>query len=132
MAAVDTNVLVRFLVQDDPVQLAKVLRLFKHCIEEHQPLFVPITVVLELEWVLRASFKRPKDEIVAVLSGLLSAAELTLESEGAIEVALGTYADGTADFSDCVHVALAIQAGHAPLRTFDKAAAKIEGASLLT
>lgn len=132
MPALDTNVLVRFLVQDGPGQLASAQRLIRRCIEAQQPLFVPITVTLELEWVLRSNFKRPKDEVMAVLSGLLSAAELTLESEAAVEIALGSYAEGSAGFSDCVHAALAVQAGHEPLWTFDKAAAKVDGAALLS
>ena len=132
MPALDTNVLVRFLVQDDAGQLATARRLMERCIAAQQPLFVPITVTLELEWVLRSNFKRPKDEVISVLSGLLSATELALESEGAVEVALASYAEGSADFSDCVHAALAVQAGHKPLWTFDKAAARVDGAALLT
>ncbi|WP_085315001.1 PIN domain-containing protein [Derxia lacustris] len=132
MPALDTNVLVRFLVQDDAAQLAAAQRLINRCVQADEPLFVPVTVTLELEWVLRSNFKRPKVGVLSVLSDLLSTRELTFESEGAIEVALRSYADGTADFSDCVHTALAIQAGYAPLWTFDKAAAKVEGASLLT
>lgn len=61
----------------------------------------------------------------------LSAAELTFESERALEVALQLFRKGPADFADCLHVALAAQAGEQPLWTFDKGAAKVDGAQLL-
>jgi predicted nucleic-acid-binding protein len=92
---------------------------------------VPVTVVLELEWVLRSSFGFAKAEVLLALSSLFSAAELTLESERALEVALQLFRTGTADFADCLHIALATQASEQPLWTFDKGAAKVNGARLL-
>jgi predicted nucleic-acid-binding protein len=64
-------------------------------------------------------------------SSLFSAAELTFESERALEVAQQLFRKGSADFADCLHVALATQAGEQPLWPFDKAAAKVSGAPLL-
>ena len=132
MPALDTNVLVRYIVQDDPTQLATAKRLIRRCITEGLTLFVPVTVVLELEWVLRSSFAFGKDDVLKTLSSLFSATELTLESERALEVALQLYRQGSADFADCLHVALATQAGEQPLWTFDKGAAKVNGAQLLS
>ena len=128
MPALDTNVLVRYLIQDDASQLAAARRLIRKCVDERQTLFVPVTVALELEWVLRASFGYPKDTVILVLSSLLSAAELSFESEQALEVALDLYRKNGADFADCLHVALAAQAGEQPLWTFDKRASKLPGA----
>lgn len=73
--------------------------------------FVPITVTLELEWVLRSNFEFKKEETIGALSDLFSAAELPFESERALEVALDLYRGGTADFADCVHIALAVPYG---------------------
>ena len=131
MPALDTNVLVRYVVQDDQAQLAEARRLIRKCVADGQTLFVPVTVALELEWVLRASFEYAKDEVMEALSSLFSAAELIFESERALEVALQLYRKGSADFADCLHIALAAQAGELPLRTFDKRAAKVTGAQLL-
>jgi predicted nucleic-acid-binding protein len=128
MPALDTNALVRYIVEDDVAQLAAARRLIRKCVSAGQTLFVPVTVTLELEWVLRASFEYAKDEVMEVLSSLFSAAELTFESERALEVALQLYRDASADFADCLHVALAAQAGELPLWTFDKRAAKVNGA----
>ena len=131
MAGLDTNVLVRFLVQDDARQGGAAARLIRSGVEAGGALFVPVTVVLELEWVLRASFGFDKPAILQALFGLMGSFELSFESEGAVELALGTYADGKADFADCLHAALATMAGAQPLWTFDKAAAKVDGARLL-
>ena len=131
MPALDTNVLVRYIVQDDSGQLAVAKRLIDRCIAEGQSLFVPVTVTLELEWVLRASFGYVKDDVLLVLSNLFSASELTFESERALEVALQLYREGSADFADCLHIALATQAGEQPLWTFDKGAARVAGAQLI-
>jgi predicted nucleic-acid-binding protein len=131
MPALDTNVLVRYVVQDDSGQLAAAKRLIGRCVAEGQSLFVSVTVALELEWVLRVSFGYVKDDVLQVLSNLFSAAELTFESERALEVALQLYREGSADFADCLHIALATEAGEQPLWTFDKGAAKVIGAQLL-
>jgi len=132
MPALDTNVLVRYLVRDDNAQLAAAKRLISRSVAENLPLFVPVTVVLELEWVLRSSFHYGKGDVLHVLSNLLSAAELSFESERALEVALQLFRKGAADFADCLHIALAVQAGAQPFWTFDKGAAKIQGARLLS
>lgn len=131
MAALDTNILVRFLVEDDAAQLAAARKLIRKCVRDGETLYVPVTVSLELEWVLRSGFGFGKDAVVATLSRLLAASELSFESEGALEVALVLYGQGAADYSDCLHVALASAAGERPLWTFDKAASKVDGARLL-
>ncbi len=131
MAALDTNILVRFLVEDDAAQLNAARKLIHARVAAGELLHIPVTVALELEWVLRSNFGFAKATVVATLSRLLASNELSFESEGALEVALVLYSQGAADYSDCLHVALASAAGEQPLWTFDKAAAKIDGARLL-
>ena len=122
----------RHIVQDDAAQLAAAKRLIRRCVAEGWTLFVPVTVVLELDWVLRSSFELGKDEVLMTLAGLFSAADLTFESERALQVALQLFRKGgSADFADCLHIALATPAGEQPLWTFDKGAAKLSGAQLL-
>ena len=131
MAALDTNVLVRYLVQDDAAQLAAATKLIRKCVRAGQSLFVPTSVTVELEWVLRSTYGFGKGDVVQVLSSLLSSAELVFQDEQALEVALLLFRKGSADFADCVHIALASEAGEEPLWTFDKRAAKVAGARLL-
>jgi predicted nucleic-acid-binding protein len=131
MPALDTNVLLRYIVQDDEAQMVAARRLIRRSVAEGRVLFVPVTVALELEWVLRSSYGFGKDEAIGLISTLLSAAELSFESEQALEVALHLYREGAADFADCLHLALAAQAGELPLRTFDKRAGRLQGAELV-
>jgi predicted nucleic-acid-binding protein len=132
MAALDTNILVRYFVKDDDQQLAAAKKIIQAAVRAGETLFVPITVTLELEWVLRTNFKLSKEQVTTTLSSLLASAELTFESEAAAEIALALYKKCSADFSDCMHIALAHIAGESPLWTFDRAASKIDGAKLLT
>ena len=131
MASLDTNVLVRYLVQEDEQQFLRARKLIRAAVRAGETLYIPITVMLELEWVLRSNFKLSKVQVTNTLSALLSSHELSFESETAVEIALALYVKGTADFADCMHVALAHMAGESPLWTFDRAAAKVDGAKLL-
>lgn len=132
MAALDTNVLVRFLVQVDAAQIAAARKLIRKCANERETLYIPVTVSLELEWVLRSNYRFDKQTVVQTLSDLLSSTEMSFESEGALEIALLQYSQTSADYSDCLHAALATAANSGPLWTFDKAASKVDGARLLT
>ena len=133
MASLDTNVLVRYLLDDtkNKPQSALAKKLIRAAVRAGDTLYIPITVMLELEWVLRSNFKFGKVQVTATLSGLLACGELSFESESALEVALALYIKGGADFADCTHIALAHVAGESPLWTFDKAASKVDGAKLL-
>jgi hypothetical protein len=66
--ALDTNVLVRLLVNDDPAQAEQAATL----IDASAACFVPITVALELEWVLRGGYKLPREAVISVFEGLLA------------------------------------------------------------
>ena len=133
MASLDTNVLVRYLLEDiaNEPQSALAKKLIHAAVRAGDTLYIPITVMLELEWVLRSNFKFGKVQVTATLSSLLACGELSFESEAALEVALALYIKGGADFADCTHIALAHVAGESPLWTFDKAASKVDGAKLL-
>jgi predicted nucleic-acid-binding protein len=131
MAAIDTNILVRFLVQDDAEQGQLARKLIRRYIALDESIFIPVTVLLELEWVLRSNFLFDKHQVLEMLSNLLSTKELIFESESSIEIALELFRNHSADFADCLHIALAHTAGQSPLWTFDKSAAKTTGAQLL-
>ena len=131
MAALDTNVLVRFVVQDHATQGRAAASLMRLAAESGQTLFVPVTVLLELEWVLRSAFGFDKPAVLQALLRLLGAFELSFQFESVVEEALSLYERDGADFADCLHAALAGQAGEQPLWTFDKAASKVAGAQLL-
>jgi predicted nucleic-acid-binding protein len=97
MAALDTNILARCLVQDDPAQFELASKRVRSCLAEGLTLFDPVTVALELEWVLRSTFGFTKDAVIQALSLRLSSDELTFESERALEFALANYKKSGAD-----------------------------------
>lgn len=130
MPALDTNVLVRYLIADDRKQF----ELAKQFIEEaitNEALFIPLSVSVELEWVLRSLYEIKKVMIITTFNRLLEAREIEFQEESAIEIALSLYAENNADFADCLHIASAHTQGRVPLVTFDRKASKVEGAKLL-
>ena len=131
MPALDTNVLLRLLMRDDAGQLAAAQALVARSLRAGEGLFIPVTVALELEWVLRSRFGLDKASVLHTFMQLLSTVELRFESVVALEWALKQYKAATTDFSDCLHAALASQAGEQPLWTFDRAASKLDGTRLL-
>lgn len=132
MAALDTNVLVRWLTNDDAAQCAAVARLFDDAIGQGVRLFVTTTVMLELEWVLRSRYRYDKPQVLAAMNALLDVTELEFQTEPALEQALWLFKQtGSRDFADCLHIALVSQVSQGPLLTFDERAARIAGAQLL-
>lgn len=127
MASLDTNVLVRYLVRDDERQFEQARQLIEQQIQGRQPLHIPITVALELDWVLRARYKLGKKAVTDIYTGLLRTLELNFERESAVEIALHHYKTRNVDFADCLHAALAGTAGQAPFYTFDRKATRIPG-----
>jgi predicted nucleic-acid-binding protein len=130
--SVDTNVLVRLLAADDAKQAAQATALMQRAARTGESLFVPLTVVLELEWVLRSRYRYPKDQILSTLSSLLETRELVFQEEAAVEHALHYYRRGRVDFAECLHLGCAASAGQLPMMTFDRSAARIEGARLVS
>ena len=128
MPALDTNVLVRWLVNDDQAQAAVVRRLLESAIGSQESLFVPITVLLELEWVLRTRYRFSRTSIELALVAMLEARELSIQSEGSVECALQLFRQSNADLADCLHVGLSAMEGQGPLLTFDRDAGKLPDA----
>jgi predicted nucleic-acid-binding protein len=131
-ASLDTNILVRYIVKDDDRQSLVVAKVFEQHIRRSESLWVPVTVMLELEWVLRSRYKFPKADVIRAMSTLLDTFELEFESEGALEQALSSYEDGSADYAEYLHLALARKGGALPFLTFDQQASKAAGTRLLT
>ena len=131
MAGLDTTVLVRWLVADDPLQAALVRALLESGRRDGKPFFVPSTVLLELEWVLRSRYGLEKPVVLLTLSALLETQEIEIQSEPALERALHLYRQGRAEFADCLHAGLCAAAGQAPLLTFDAKAARLPQVELI-
>ena len=131
MPGLDTNVLVRWILDDEPRQAARVQRLFEEVREQQLPLFVPSTVMLELEWVLRSRYEFDKSTVLGTFNALLETQELEFQDEPALERALSLYRQGSADFADCLHAGQCGSPGRAPMITFDETAARLQSVELL-
>ena len=126
MRAVDTNVLVRVISRDEPVQAAAAERF----IEEGA--WVSTLVLAEAIWVLRANFGLSVTELCGAIEMLLNHRDFVLQYPEAVRAALELFrAKPSLGFSDCLIVELARQAGHLPLGTFDRKLARVEGARQL-
>lgn len=104
MIALDTNVVVRLLVDDDPEQTRRARKLI-----EKGPVLVVATVLLETEWVLRGAYSVNRKRIVQSLRSLLGLPELTVGSADAVAQALEWFERGL-DFADALHLALTTDA----------------------
>ena len=130
MIAVDTNVLVRYVVYDD-VRQAQAARALLEGLSSECPGFICREVVIELVWVLERSYRFSRDQIADVLEELVSAEELIVEAADDVARASSSYRRVRAGFSDLMILAAAERAGAGPLHTFDRAFARLYGAILI-
>ena len=131
MIGLDTNVLVRYLTQDEPRQAALANRLIEETLTADEPGFVSAVALVELVWVLESGYGCDRVQVAAVLERLLRAKPLVVEGAEVAWQATRIFSAGKADFADC----MIERAGHAGscdhTVTFDRLAAKDAGMRLL-
>jgi len=130
MIGLDTNVLVRYLAKDDPIQTPVAVKLVRS-LSEDEPGFLSLVVITELIWVLRMSYRYRNNEIANVVEKLLQSRELIVEQEELFADALRGFATGSADFADYLIERTGQLAGCIHTFTFDKRAATFAGMRLL-
>jgi len=128
--ALDTNVLVRFLVQDDPEQARLATEVIDQ-LSDPVPGFVSREVLVELVWVLERAYRLGRVEIAGALDGLLASTELVIEGADQVGPALELYRNDGFGFADLMIAAAARRAGASELVTFDRKAARLPGVRLL-
>ena len=127
MLGIDTNVLVRLLVEDDKAQSRRARHLVDTAVAAGESLFVSLLVLLETEWVLRSRYRIIKKDILEVFSRILDSVELAFEDEASIEEAVFRWRDSSADFADCLIGVRNQRLGCRATATFDAAAVKLAG-----
>jgi predicted nucleic-acid-binding protein len=128
---IDTNVIVRFLTQDDQTQSPIATR-FMSLLTKAHPGFVSSVVLAEVSWVLSRAYKSPRAEIAQAIEGILRSAELVVENPDAAYRALAAYQLSTsAEFADALIVQTALLAGSSDTVTFDQNAASTLSMRLL-
>lgn len=132
MIALDTNILVRFLVRDDEKQARLVYARFKEAESSRESLFVPLLVVLETIWVLESAYDKKREEILGALQDLKNMPILEFENDAVVQKLLTEGKKGNTDLADLM-IAFAAQAlGCSKAITFDKKAARFPFFQLIT
>jgi len=127
----DTNVVVRYLAQDDDVQSAVATR-FLAKLTKDQPGFISAVVLAEISWVLSRRYRLGRNDIARTIRDLLETAELVIENSEVAYRALGVYlTSASVEFADVLIAETAALAGASETVTFDRNAAKEAGMTLL-
>ena len=130
MIGLDTNVLVRYIMQDDAKQTAKATTLIES-LSAAAPGFITLVSVIELVWVLSACYDLSRAQIAQALEIILRSKQLIVDQAEHVVRALRAFRAGNADFADCLIERMAASAGCAQTMTFDSAAAKTAGMTLI-
>jgi predicted nucleic-acid-binding protein len=126
----DTNVLVRYITQDDAKQSALASKLIEG-LNDTSPGFVTLVTLVELAWVLESSYNFSRLQFAEVMQTLISVDAIKIDRAAAVASAVRSYISSSADFSDCLIERLSVNAGCQRTMTFDKAAAKSAGMTLI-
>lgn len=127
MIGIDTNVLVRFLTQDDAAQARRVDALIRETEDAGDRLHVDDIVLCECVWVLRRAYGFDKTTLADTLDRILATALFSFDDRDILRAALEDYRDGSGDFADYVIGRRNVRAGCAQTATFDRSLARDAG-----
>ena len=130
MIGLDTNVLVRYIMQDD-VRQSPLATLLVESLSPQMPGFVPLVTIVELAWVLSSAYQLARTEIVEAFEALLRTKELIVDQAETVWKALRVFQGTNADFADCLIERSASTAGCEKTMTFDRGAVKACGMVLV-
>ena len=125
MIGLDSNVLVRYLTQDDLAQSARATRLIERQLSEKEPGFISVIVLVELWWVLKRLYRATRAELKQTVQDLLDTRQFVLEQRGAVIQALKRLDVAAGDIADALIVELARASGCERVVTFDKDADRV-------
>ena len=126
MRAVDTNVLVRLIVRDDPAQVDRAEAFVA------RGAWVSLLVLAETIWVLKSVYGLNRQRIGTIVDMFMEHDRLTLQHEEVVRKARAAFeSEPSASFSDCLIVEAARKAGHVPVGTFDRVLSRLDGAHRL-
>ena len=124
MIGLDTNILLRYLTQDDPKQSPRATEIIEGRLTDQEQGFVSIASILEIVWVLKSLFKRSRQEIANDIEMLLAADTLEVQNEQEVYYAVVSLRNGIGTFEDALIGALGFWRGCSATLTFDEDAAK--------
>jgi predicted nucleic-acid-binding protein len=132
MIGLDTNILVRYLADDDHVRSPRATDLIEQQLTPEMPGFVSVVAIVETAWVLNRSYSFPVADIAYAISLLLGAPTLVVEHAQLVFDAMTLFENGKGDFSDILIGLLDQRAGCSHTLTFDRRASRLAGFQLLT
>jgi len=130
MIGLDTNVLVRYIMQDDPKQSPKATKLVES-LDGDNPGYITMVSVVELYWVLTSSYELTGQQVAQALEAILRTKQFLVERADQVMRALRVFGDSKADFADCLIERSASGAGCSQTMTFDVGASKHAGMTLI-
>ncbi|MGA7295538.1 MAG: type II toxin-antitoxin system VapC family toxin [Terriglobales bacterium] len=131
MIGLDTNILIRYLTQDDPVQSAKASEIFERRLTTHNPGFASIVTMVETVWVLDRAYRLKAQEIATAVERLLQVEVLAIENEQEVFTAMVALKQGRGSFADALIAELGARAGCIRTLTFDQKAVRLPGFELV-
>ena len=127
MIGLDSNILLRYVTQDDPVQAAPATHVMEHRLTEQDPGFISVVAMVETVWVLERSYRFGSPRIVAAIELMLEAETLVVENEREVFTAMIALKEGRGSFADALIGALCAKAGCSHVVTFDERALRLPG-----
>lgn len=125
MIGLDTNILVRYLTQDDPVQSRTATEIMERQLNEEVPGFVSVVVMVETVWVLERAYGFSSREIAAAVERVLQSDVLVVQNEREVFTAMTALKEGRGSFADAVIGAVSAKAGCSYTLTFDQKASRL-------
>ena len=122
MIGLDTNILVRYVMQDDPIQSKKVTNFIENNLSEEQLGYIPLIALAEFIWVLKSCYGLTKDNLIDAIEALLSTKQFLVERKDVAWKAMRIYQQNSGDYSDTLIAVIAKNDGCSDVITFDKKA----------
>jgi len=131
MIGLDTNILIRYLTQDDRAQSAKATEILEHRLTKNNPGFVSVVVMVETAWVLDRAYGLTAQEIATAIERMLQVEVLAIENEQEVFTAMVALKQGRGSFADALIAELGARAGCTRTLTFDQKAIRLPGFELV-
>jgi predicted nucleic-acid-binding protein len=131
MIGLDTNILVRFLTQDDPVQSSRARQIIERQLTAENPGFVSLAAMFETAWVLEKIYKLSDQEVAETIKGILQIETLFIQNEQEVYTAMHALRTGRGSFADALVGALGTWAGCDSTLTFDRKTSRLQGFELV-
>jgi predicted nucleic-acid-binding protein len=125
MIGLDTNVIVRYIMQDDLVQSRKATRLVEENLSSETPGYITLVTLAEVIWVLKSVYEIASKDLINLVGMLLATKQIRTERASTVYRAVKVFDSGRADFSDALIVVVGMEDGCTEVVSFDKKAASI-------